>query len=314
MRILGLDEIRSSFQMSTAIEAVRAGFIAFSRGDVQLGKVGHLAFPHFSGDCHIKSAASTSNDLFVVKVASGFTRNQERGQPVNSGLMMLFDAKTGFPVCLLQDEGWLTDLRTGIAGMLAAQLIKPQGGACVGIVGTGVQARLQAQLALQFGGFEHAAVWGRNAESAERLAAELREAGLNVSASVSPSALGGDADVIVTTTPARSPVLNETMVRSNARVVAVGADAPGKQELSTALTLSMDVVLADSREQCIEQGEIATAYHTGHMAMDRIGSFGDALATQRALSGDASVLVDLTGLGVQDLAIATVAIQGALAA
>ncbi|WP_261997608.1 hypothetical protein [Stenotrophomonas sp. Ste96] len=314
MRVIGLDEIRSTLEMNTAIEAIRAGFVAFSRGDVQLGKVGHLAFPQFSDDCHIKSAASASNDLFVVKVASGFTRNQERGLPVNSGLMMLFDAKTGFPVCLLKDEGWLTDLRTGIAGMLAAQLIKPEHGTCVGIVGTGVQARLQAQLALQFGGFERAVVWGRSPESAERLAAELRGAGLDVLASASPSALGGDADVIVTTTPARSPVLNETMVRSNARIVAVGADTPGKQELSTELTLWMNVVLADSREQCIEQGEIATAYNTGHMEMDRIGSFGEALATQRALLGDASALVDLTGLGVQDLSIATVAAQGVLAA
>lgn len=104
------------------------------------------------------------------------------------------------------------------------------------------------------------------------------------------------------------------MVRSNARIVAVGADTPGKQELSTELTLSMNVVLADSREQYIEQGENATAYNTGHMEMDRIGSFSEALAAQRALPGDASALVDLTGLGVQDLSIATVAAQRVLAA
>jgi ornithine cyclodeaminase len=310
MKVIGLQEIRSAIQMPIAIDAIREGFITYAEGQVQLGAVGHLAFDQAGGDCHIKSAAPDHGPYFVVKVASGFPNNLTRGLPANSGLMMLFDATSGCPVCLLLDEGWLTDLRTAVAGLLAAQLIKRPGATRLGIVGTGTQARLQAQFAVEFGGFAEIMVWGRNSERAMALATELRDNTLrrqatNVTATPHLEEVARFADVIITTTPSRSPLLDESMFSQAPRIVAVGADVPGKQELSQGLTSSMDAIIADSVEQCTEHGELAAAYRSGLLIDKSIIPLGKALRKGAQFEANHSVLVDLTGLGVQDLQIAS---------
>jgi ornithine cyclodeaminase len=310
MKVIDIKEIRSAIQIPSAIDAIRNGFIKYAQGKVRLGGVGHLAFDQAGGDCHIKSAALDDAPYFVVKVASGFPGNLTRGLPANSGLMMLFDATSGSPVCLLLDEGWLTDLRTALAGLLAAQLIKRAGAKRLGIVGTGTQARFQAQLAAEFGGFTEIMVWGRNSAHAVTLANELsknalHKQGVNVTAVSRVEDVASFADVVITTTPTRSPILDESMFSYAPRIVAVGADTPGKQELSAGLTSSMDVIIADSVEQCTDHGELATAYKGGLLADKSITSFGEALSKGGQFEPDKSVLVDLTGLGIQDLQIAS---------
>lgn len=304
MKIFSLDEIRGAIDMELAFQAIRDGFVALSHGHVALGAVGHLAFPPVRGDCHIKSAAMTDGDVFAVKIATGFAANAERGLPTSNGMMVLFSARSGEPVALLQDEGWLTDLRTAIAGAIAAKTIMPDNAGIIGIVGTGVQARLQAKLAIEHTGIKRIKIWGRRDEQAQRLASELAADGVDVNAVKQLEALAGASDVIMTTTPTTTPLIKAGMFVRPPRIVAIGADAPGKQEIATDLTGAMDVLIADSIKQCLDHGELARPYAEGRIDTTRVHELGSVLASGVSFPSDASVLVDLTGVGVQDLQIA----------
>lgn len=305
MNIIDLDRIRSALDMEQAIEAVKAGFVAYAQGAAQMGAVGYLAFPAVDGDCHIKSAALAGGPYFVVKVASGFPNNRDRGLPANSGCMLLLDSATGQPVCLLEDEGWLTGLRTAIAGVLAARLIRPERGHKLGIIGTGTQARLQALLVARHAGFSQVMAWGRNRDRTRQLAAEAAAQGTEIAVAESVAEVAEFADVLITVTPSREPLVDETMFDAAPRIVAVGADAPGKQELSIGLTTSMQHIVVDSIEQCLDHGEIAAAHRQGRIDTARLGTLGQLLADKARFEPEQSVLVDLTGIGIQDLQIAT---------
>ena len=246
----------------------------------------------------------SGNDVFAVKIATGFPRNIGLGLPTSNGLMVVIDATTGVPLCLLLDEGYLTDLRTAIAGAIAAKHMLPSGADTIGIVGTGVQARLQSELVTRVTGLRRVAIWGRRLEQAEILAAELRQIGLDAVAVPALERLCAMAHVVITATTARGPLITDAMARSNVRIVAVGADAPGKQEIQASLVARMDILLADSVDQCVAHGELGWAFRERLIARSDVGELGAVLASSIDIPDDKSVLVDLTGLGVQDLQIA----------
>jgi ornithine cyclodeaminase len=305
VRILSLDEIRAAFDLDLAFDAVEAGFIADARHQVSLGAVGYHVFPEARGDCHIKSASSEQGAAFVVKIATSFAGNGDHGLPTNNGLMVLLSARTGEPLALLRDEGWLTDVRTAIAGALAAEVILPERATTLGIVGTGAQAKLQAELAARRTGMRRVLLWGRRAEPAARLASDLVSSGLDARAVGTLEELAEAADVVITTTPSREPLLTAGMFTRPARIVAVGADAPGKQEIASDLTARMDALIVDSPEQCLDHGELSRPHAEGRIDESRIRHLGDALLGGARFAPDQWMMVDLTGVGIQDLQIAS---------
>jgi ornithine cyclodeaminase len=304
MRIVSLDEIRAASDLGQIFEAVRSGFVALSEGQVTIAAVGYLPFPERGGDCHIKAAAMTGADVYAVKIASTFAANAAAGLRTSDGMMALFNSRTGEPLALLLDRGWLTDLRTGVAGAIATKAILPAGAQTVGIVGTGIQAKLNAQLVASHCGIARVLLWGRRHDDAERLAAELAGDIGEVRSVSSLEELASAADLVITTTPARSPLLTAAMFERPARIVAIGADAPGKQEIATDLSAGMDVLIADDSEQCLDHGELAHPYRAGLIAAQRVQELGAFLSDPVPVAPERSVLIDLTGVGVQDLQIA----------
>lgn len=304
MRIIDLDEIRANLDLDAAVAAIRDGFTSLAAGKVQLGAVGHLRFPDLDGDCHIKSAAMAGSDVFAVKVATGFPHNAERGLKTSDGMMTVFDAHTGEPLCLLRDRGYLTDLRTAIAGGLAASLIRPPACDAIGIVGAGIQARFQAELASRLMGVRRVLIWARDPARAECLAAELEADGLEAESVSEIAALANRTRLVIAATPARAPLLRRDNVVPGMRIVAMGSDAPGKQEVEAELVASMDLLVADAADQCLEYGELASPARDGLIERSRISEFGALLANPPELAHMSSALVDLTGVGVQDLQIA----------
>ena len=304
MKIVTLSEIRAHLDLDLAIKAIVDGFTAYSAGKVTLAAVGHLPFPTFEGDCHIKAASMVGIDVFAVKIATGFPHNGARGLPTSNGLMMILDATTGAPLCLLLDEGHLTDIRTAIAGGVAAKRILPRGADTLGIVGTGIQGRLQAELAARATGIRRIAIWGRRGERADALAAELRATGLDAFAVPALDQLCAVSQVVITATLSRAPLITEAMATPRMRLVTVGADAPGKQEVESSVVARMDIRVADSIDQCFDHGELGWAFREGLIGRADVVELGAMLANPNAIPDDSSVLVDLTGLGVQDLQIA----------
>lgn len=315
MLALGPSEIRRLVSFRDAVQAIEEAFAALSRGDARLPDVIGLEIPEARGEVHVKGAHIAGNESFVFKVASGFWSNEERGLPVGSGLMLAFDATTGFPQALLLDGGYLTELRTGAAGAVAVRHLAAGPPRRVGLVGAGSQARFQlrALAAVQDLDGVEVRIWSRRRERAEECAAEL-SGGVDADAVGTVREAVESADLVYTVTPSREPLVRAGWVAPGALVVAVGSDGPDKKELEVDLLARADRVFADRLDQCLRLGEIHHAVSCGALAVEDVaGELGDVVrGTVAGREGpDQTIVCDLTGVGVQDAAIATLALRRA---
>jgi ornithine cyclodeaminase len=297
MRVVELADILAALDEDAAIAAIEAGFKRFSAGKTQVSSVLHLAFGDPPGDCHVKGAAVAGDEVFVVKLATSFYRNPGLNLPSSNGFMAVMDARTGAILALLHDQGHLTDQRTAMAGAIAARSILRSGSNTIGIVGAGTQARLQAKLIKRRLGLQTVLVWARHASRAAALAAELGGEAVGL------PELCARSDLIVTTTPSTEPLLSADMVRPGTRIVAVGADSPGKRELDpTILARARNIV--DSRVQCIDHGEAGWAVRAGLIDPASLLELGELLSAPLAFGPEEIVVADLTGVAIQDFEIA----------
>ena len=137
MLIVEETDLRLRVSEDEALEAVERSFRALAEGRVVQPPPMGFDFEESSGEVHVKGAYLKGSPIFAIKVAAGFYRNREAGIPVGSGLVLVFDAKTGFPLALFRDNGYLTELRTGAAGALAVRLLAPAAIEKMALVGTG---------------------------------------------------------------------------------------------------------------------------------------------------------------------------------
>jgi ornithine cyclodeaminase len=297
MRVVEVGEILAALDEDAAIAAVEAGFKRYSAGQAQVSTVLHLAFAEPPGDCHVKAAALAGDEVFVVKLATSFYRNPELNLPSSNGFMAVLSARTGEVLALLHDQGHLTDQRTAMAGAIAARAILREGSRTLGIVGGGTQARLQAKLLKRRLGLDSVLIWARNGKRASAVASEVR------GEAVSLDDLCARADLIVTTTPSTEPLLASAMIRPGTRIVAVGADSPGKQELDPRI-LARGRVVVDSIAQCVDHGEAGWAVRGGLIDPTGLIELGALLETPVAFAPEEIVVADLTGVAIQDFEIA----------
>src|SRR5262245_30468990 len=192
---------------------MEAAFAAYSTGRADLPGVIQLNVPEERGEIHVKAGHLHGALHWAVKVASGFPGNAARGIPVNGGMVLAFDAKTGVPAAILLDNGWITDRRTGLAGAVAAKHLARADSAVVAMLGTGGQARHQMHCLALVRRLREIRVWGRDGTRAEACAADLRRdqalQGVNVRADREAAAAVEGADIVVTATAAREPILRD---------------------------------------------------------------------------------------------------------
>ncbi len=306
MIILDRDRIAAAIDLSAALESVRQSFVLYSRRQVTMPDVAHLGFAKPPGDCHIKAAHLHGQPVFAVKVSNGFYENPARGLPSSNGLVAVFSAATGAPLALLQDEGLITDVRTGLAGVVANSIACPDGFGTVGIVGTGIQARLQLEYLHKLKGPVSARVWGRSAAAVERYLSDMQQLGISIEASDSIEDLCAACQTIITTTPSTQALIESRWVQPGTHITAVGADAPGKQELDPDLFARARGVIVDSREQCVDHAEVCHAVRQGLLResdLVEIGEIVDGAEWQFNSDGDITI-ADLSGLGASDAMMA----------
>lgn len=304
MKVIDENEIQALYQEADALKKLRAGFMAFSAGRVQMPPVQQFLFKQAEGDCCIKSAWVEGSDGFCVKISSGFYRNPAQGLPSNDGLVMLFSATTGQPQVLLNDHGWLTGVRTALAGRIAAELLLPAKVDKIAIFGTGLQAELQLRQLLALTACRQVTVWGRSDAALARFRDALSGLSIELSTTLNAEDAARGASVIVTATPSTTPLIHAEWISPGTHITAVGADSPGKQELDGALVASAHCVLVDSVKQCRAYGELS--HHQGDATSQRVIEIGELLASPGAYKRDPEhiTIADLTGLGVQDAQIA----------
>ncbi|HSL21755.1 MAG TPA: hypothetical protein VK886_09475 [Vicinamibacterales bacterium] len=311
MRIFEEREIRGAIGPAAAIAAVRKAFRADGLKRTIVPAVINLAVPagvpgdphsEVAGEFHVKSAFLAGVPYVAVKVASGFYRNAERGLPSGAGLMMLFDAGTGLPAALLLDNAYLTDVRTGAAGAIAADVLARREIRTVAVLGSGVQARHQLAALREVRRFGRVICWSRTRAHADALCEEVRQRfHVDADVAVDPRTAVEQADVLITVTPSRAPLVRGEWLRPGVHVTAVGSDTPGKQELHADCLTRADLVVVDRAAQCAAFGELAHAPHARVHA-----ELGEIVAgVKPGRSGDDQITIaDLTGVGFQDTAIA----------
>ena len=312
--MLDLDkpQIMALFDFETAVQRIHDAYVASTQGNVQTGEVVHLTFPEANGDCHVKSGSIAGTASYVIKIASGFYDNPAKGLPSSNGMMLAFSAATGETIAILRDEGWLTDMRTAAAGAVAARHLAPPCVDQIGVIGTGVQARMQLEMLCSVVEATSAVIWGRNRDKVEAMIKDLSRseqilaAGLSIRAVSSVEELTEHSRVIVTATSARTPLLFADQVRSGTHITAMGSDDDGKQELEAALLGRADRVVADSVAQCREYGECVHGIEEGSISRSDIVELGAVVANPHLgrTSDDQITVADLTGVAVQDIQIA----------
>lgn len=285
---------------------MKQGFVAYSNQRSVVPPVGELLFDKPKGETHIKYGYIQQQPYYVIKVASGFYANPQLGLSSSQGLMLLFSQQTGQPVAILLDEGHLTDIRTAAAGALVARYFAPKQVKAIGIIGTGIQAKLQLQFLLKQTDCKTVWVWGRNAPNTQAFVADISNE-CNISIANSPAELAQHANLIVTTTPSHTPLLQAQDIQPGTHITAVGSDTADKQELDSHILAKADLAIADSISQSKSRGEIYRATQNGCLSPNQITELGTALqdATLQRQNDNQITIADLTGVAVQDIMIAS---------
>jgi ornithine cyclodeaminase len=295
-------------------EFQKQGFQAFSLAQVTIPEVIYLPFKG-QGDLHLKGAHKKGGDIYVFKIATAFPGNAEHDLQISQGMMMAFDATTGEPLAVLRDEGHLTDLRTAIAGRNAAQELMPASELIgIGVLGTGVQARLQLALLHDLYPLcRQLTVWGHTPANTEKYVKEMTENGWQVSVVEAPKQVAQAANVIVTTTPSEVALLDaDDITRENTLLIAIGADMPDKVELAPRLLKKAECVLIDSIVQGKDHGNAAGAIRDGVITDSDLQEFGDFLnyGLKKPEMANKLRLFLSSGIGVQDLQIVQAVLAG----
>jgi ornithine cyclodeaminase len=291
---------------------MREAFRADGEGRAHVPAVINLDVPAHRGEFHVKTALIDGVPHVAVKIASGFYDNPAKGLPSGSGLMAVFDAATGLPVALLLDNGFLTDIRTGAAGAVAAEVLAPDTFSTVGVLGSGLQARYQVRCLRSVRAFTHIVAWSPDRLHLDAYVREMKDDGFDARAAATPETVCREADVLITATPSRTPLVRAEWLRAGQHVTALGSDSPGKQELDAGCLALADLLVVDRLTQCASFGELRHALDAGLLRPDRVhAELGEIVAGMKA--GRTTLLqitiADLTGVGFQDTTIASKAID-----
>ena len=313
--LLGEAQLRELVPLDlAAIDQIEAAFLALATEDVAMPPVLRLDLPAQNGEVDVKTAWLPRFDSFAIKVSPGFFNNPTLGLPSLNGLMLVLSAKTGLTEAVLLDNGYLTAVRTAAAGAVAARWLAKQQTPQVAVLGAGEQARLQLQALMLVRRVEHVRVWARNASNAQRFAEETAaKLGVRCEAARDVAHALAEADVAITTTPSRTPLIEAKHLHAGLHITAMGSDAEHKNEIAPA-ALAAARYVCDRVQQTRVLGELHHALAARAVKADAgIAELGEVIAGKAVgRTSDADVtLCDLTGTGAQDTAIAALVLQRA---
>ncbi|MFB4163532.1 cyclodeaminase [Alteribacillus sp. JSM 102045] len=312
--IFSEEEIRNVTEVNeTALELIEEGFQKLAKGEVTMPPILRVDIPENNGEVDVKTAYVKGMDKFALKISSGFFNNSEKGLPSLSGMMLLFSTETGFPKAVLQDNGYLTDVRTAVAGALAAKYLAKQNMQTAGIIGTGTQARYQMRALMLVRDVKEVLVYGRRHERVKEYIKDMEEdLNIKITAADSAEQVVRQSDTVITTTPSKTPVINKEWLHPGLHITAMGSDAEEKNEISPEVLGAVDRLACDSKTQVFRLGEHHHALEKGVIQKNSdIAELGNiALGKSNGRKEENEItFCDLTGTGVQDTAIAVYAYE-----
>ena len=312
IRVLTEAELRHALGLGREeLDVIEAVYPLITSGVASMPPIMRIDVPENNGEIDIKSAFLPGYSGIAVKVSAGFFDNPEKGLPSLGGLMLVFDSETGVPRSALFDNGYLTDLRTALAGAVASRHLARPDARTAGIIGAGVQARCQLEALTLVRPIERALVWARRPEQARRLAEEMTDRlEIEVEPAATVESALGESDIVVTTTPSSEPLVDASMLHPGLHITAIGSDAETKQEIAVGAVMAADGFFCDSTAQSERLGELRAAVAAGYDPAGAV-EIGSVISGEHpGREGDEQVTIcDLSGTGAQDTAIASLAVE-----
>jgi ornithine cyclodeaminase len=285
VKVLCKDEIEKivaiNINLSKLMDCQKQAFIDFSKGIINTPLPLQILFTNPPGDCHVKAGFNQFDDVFIVKIATGFYQNRSMGLPAGDGAVLVFSKSTGLLQHILCDGGYLTQIRTAVAACIASQ-ISPVSHIC--IVGTGSLGTLTQKCMRQLYPNAEINLWSRSL-------------GTDLSSTLQK------CDLVITTTASHTPLITLKNIKQNMHIIALGADETGKQELEPELFRHADHVIVDSRVQSALYGDSSYAISTNILTSEKTEELGELLAHDYATHGK-FIITDLTGIAGQDIEMA----------
>lgn len=308
MLIIDEETALKAVGMADAIRVVEQAFIALEQGRAELFPVvtghGGAADRFFA----IKSGVIADQALAGLKLGTYWPANRAAGLPSHGSTTLLMDTQTGFPRALVSASG-LTAIRTAAADAVAVKYLARADATVLGIVGAGHQAWFDLLAIRQVRSITRVMVWNRDPDRAVSFARRVvAELGIDAYAAGLEQTVRA-ADILVTATAARGALVKAEWVRPGTHISAMGADAPGKQELETGLVAS-SMLVADIISQSLTIGEFATAARAGLIGPEHVVTMGAVvLGRARPAASGTVTIFDSSGVAIQDIAVAGLAVE-----
>ncbi|KPV65046.1 MAG: Alanine dehydrogenase [Candidatus Bathyarchaeota archaeon BA1] len=312
-------EVQQLLSMNEVMEAVESAFREKGLRRVQMPAKLYLFYSKYNGDLRAMPSYLEELDISAVKIVNVHTDNRVKyGLPTVMATIVLVDPKNGAPIAIMGGT-WITSMRTGAAGGVAAKYLARKGSKVVGFVGAGAQAKTQLMALLSlYGKLEEVRVWSRTRETRDAFIAEVKPTYSSI-AKIFPVESVKDAtegaDIVVTMTPSREPLVLSDWVSPGTHFNCIGADAPGKEELDPSILTRAKIVI-DDWEQASHSGEINVPLARGVISRENIwAEIGEVVAGLKPgrTSSDEVTVFTSTGLAIQDAVTAELAYEKALA-
>ena len=306
--ILQSEDIKKCVQLNEQlIPIIEDAFKNLAQGKTTMPPILRLDIEKYHGETDVKAAYIEGLDSYAVKVASAFFNNPKLGLQSSTGLMILLDSQTGFIKSVLLDKGYLTDVRTAIAGAIAAKHLSNHDSTRAGIIGAGLQAKLQLEALTLVRKINTAYIWSRDSVKTNKFVEQINNLNVNLEVCSSAEEVLQKSEIVVTTTPSKSPLIKSDWLKKGLHITAMGSDAEQKNELDPVIIKQCDLYVPDSVSQTAILGELHHALEKNIVSSDyNYDELGNVILNSNLgrKSKDDITVCDLTGTGVQDTAIA----------
>ena len=306
--VLQSEDIKKCVELNEQlIPVIEDAFKNLAQGKTTMPPILRLDIEKYHGESDVKAAYIEGLDSYAIKIASGFFNNPKLGIPSSNGLMILLDSQTGVIKSVLLDKGYLTDVRTAIAGAIAAKYLSNYDSTKAGIIGAGIQAKLQLEALTLVRKINTAYIWSRDSTKTKKFVEEINNMNVNLEVCSSAEEVLRKSEIVVTTTPSKSPLIQSDWLKKGLHITAMGSDAEQKNELDPLIIKQCDLYIPDSLSQTTILGELHHALEKNIVSSDNTyDELGNVILDSNLgrKSKDDITICDLTGTGVQDTAIA----------
>ncbi|MBG76944.1 MAG: cyclodeaminase [Pelagibacteraceae bacterium] len=314
--ILKQEELKNCVSISVeGIKVIEDAFKNLSEGNAIMPPIMRLDIEENNGEVDVKTAYIKGLDSFAIKMSPGFFDNPKIGLPSTGGLMVLLSSKTGTLEAVLLDKGYLTDIRTALAGAISVKYLAKKEISSVGIIGAGAQAKLQLEALMLVRKPSELRIWSRDSNKTKNYITEVnKKFDIKILMTKNPQEVTENSEVVITTTPSTTPLIKSEWLHPGLHITAMGSDAEHKNEIDPQIIKKADMYVCDSQSQTAILGELNHAIKTGLIDKNvKFTEIGDIVSgSKKGRKNDQEITIcDLTGTGIQDTAIARLALKKA---